>query len=356
MSCVENCTTDNDDYQSESSDVVIKVIAVGGGGGNLCKPLIEDERLIKNGIEFIFINTDAQALQQLEDKALTIKIGYETRGLGAGGDPNIGRRAALESRAEIEEAIIGTDLLFIAAGLGGGTGSGAVPVVAEIAKNCGILSFGTFTTPFAFEGTKRMKTATEAIEQLREVIDSYVIMPNEKLLDNVEMTVLAEQALQLANISLLHAIVGITDTIRRPGIINIDFSDVKAILQEAGQTYIGYSVEVGKVKAVDACQYALSAMQLVDITLKQSTRLLLNITGGSDLTFKDITEVSKLVYELGAPNSNVIFGATVDEGMQGQVSITVVASGFPSDDARYSSPTITQQGIYTNHDNLLHAF
>jgi len=316
---------------------VIKVVGVGGGGTNAVNRMVEAG--IK-GVEFIAINTDRQALL-MSDADQTVHIGDSlTRGLGAGANPEIGCQAAEESRSEIRDALAGADMIFITAGEGGGTGTGAAPIVAEIShEEIGALTVGVVTKPFTFEGRKRMQQAEEGIALLSENVDTLIVIPNDRLLDVVEKRTSMLDAFKIADDILRQGTQGITDLITIPGLINLDFADVRAMM--------GIGVSSGETRALEAAQQAISS-KLLDSSINGATRILVSITGGSDLTLSEVTEAMDAVTECAAEDANIIIGAVIDDSMGDQVRITVIATGFSSQD---SQPTLGDfdSGLFTDH-------
>jgi cell division protein FtsZ len=304
---------------------VIKVVGVGGGGTNAVSRMV-DAGL--RGVEFISANTDAQALG-MSDADIKLNIGHEsTKGLGAGADPDIGLAAASESRDDIKEALKGADMVFITAGEGGGTGTGAAPVIAEIAKNeIGALTVGVVTRPFDFEGTQRARQATEGIERLREVVDTLIVIPNEKLLAVVERRTSMLDAFREADNVLRQGVQGITDLITIPGLINLDFADVRTIMHEAGSALMGIGTAGGENRCGEAARAAISS-PLLEESVDGATGILLNITGGKDLGLFEVNEAAEIIQAAADPNANIIFGAVIDESMGEDVRVTVIGTGF----------------------------
>ncbi|KAK9002590.1 hypothetical protein V6N11_025260 [Hibiscus sabdariffa] len=304
----------------------IKVIGVGGGGSNAVSRMVENSL---KGVDFLIVNTDAQALKMspvLPNNCL--QIGQElTKGLGAGGKPEIGMNTANESRTAIEEEVHGADMVFVTAGMGGGTGTGGAPVIAGIAKSKGILTVGIVTTPFSFEGRKRAVQAQEGIAALRENVDTLIIIPNDKLLAAVSEVTLVTEAFNLADDILRQGVRGISDIITVPGLVNVDFADVHAIMKDAGSSLMGIGTATGKSRARDA---ALNAMHspLLDIGIERATGIVWSITGGTDLTLFEVNAAAEVIYDLVDPKANLIFGAVIDPSLCGQVSITLIATGF----------------------------
>ena len=304
---------------------VIKVVGVGGGGTNAVNRMIEEGI---RGVEFVAINTDAQALA-ISDADLKVHIGTDlTRGLGAGANPEVGRKAADESRDDIAEALAGADMVFITAGEGGGTGTGAAPIVADIAMNeVGALTVAVVTKPFTFEGRKRRGAAMEGIKTLSDCVDTLIVIPNDKLLDIAEKKTSMLEAFAMADGVLSQGTQGITDLITVPGVINLDFADVKTIMRQAGTAMMGIGVASGDTRAVDAAQQAISS-RLLESSIDGATRVLLSIAGSKDLGIQEINDAADLVANAVDPEANIIFGTVVDESLGDQVRITVIATGF----------------------------
>ena len=304
---------------------VIKVVGVGGGGTNAVNRMIEEGI---RGVEFVAINTDAQALA-ISDADIKVHIGTDlTRGLGAGANPEVGRKAADESRDDIAEALAGADMVFITCGEGGGTGTGAAPIVADIAMNeVGALTVAVVTKPFTFEGRKRKKSAEEGIKTLSDCVDTMIVIPNDKLLDIAEKKTTMLEAFAIADGVLSQGTQGITDLITVPGIINLDFADVKTIMKQAGTAMMGIGTSSGDTRAVDAAQQAISS-PLLESSIDGATRVLLSIAGSKDLGIQEISDAANLVQEAAHPEANIIFGTVVDESLGDQVRITVIATGF----------------------------
>ena len=304
---------------------VIKVVGVGGGGTNAVNRMV-DAGL--KGVEFIAVNTDAQALQMC-DADIKLQIGAQlTRGLGAGADPEVGYGAANESRDEIKEALKGADMVFVTAGEGGGTGTGAAPVIAEVAKHeIGSLTVGVITRPFDFEGTQRGRQAADGIDKLREQVDTLIVIPNEKLLTIVERRTSILDAFREADNVLRQGVQGITDLITIPGLINLDFADVRTIMHDAGSALMGIGAASGESRAAEAAKNAISS-PLLEQSVEGATGILLNITGGSDLGLFEVNEAAEIVQSAADHNSNIIFGAVIDEALSDEVRVTVIATGF----------------------------
>lgn len=305
----------------------IKVIGCGGGGNNAVNRMIEEG--LKN-VEFIGINTDKQALV-LSKAGLKIQLGDKlTRGLGAGANPEVGRKAAEESRDEITEALKGADMVFITCGMGGGTGTGAAPVVAEIAKSMGILTVGVVTKPFPFEGRKRMIHAEGGINALKQSVDTLVTIPNERLLSLVDKKTTLVESFKKADDVLRQGVQGISDLITIPGLINLDFADISTIMINKGLAHMGVGVGKGDNRAQDAAREAISS-PLLETSIIGATGVLLNVTGGSDLSLLEISEAAQIVQEEADPDANIIFGAVIDESLNDEIRITVIATGFDSE-------------------------
>src|SRR5271168_4344316 len=323
---------------------VIKVVGVGGGGTNAVSRMV-DAGL--RGVEFIAGNTDAQALAMC-DADIKLNIGHEsTKGLGAGADPDVGLAAASESRDDIKEALKGADMVFVTAGEGGGTGTGAAPVIAEIAKNeIGALTVGVVTRPFDFEGSQRGRQATEGIERLREVVDTLIVIPNEKLLAVVERRTSMLDAFREADNVLRQGVQGITDLITIPGLINLDFADVRTIMQDAGSALMGIGTAGGETRAADAAKAAISS-PLLEESVGGATGILLNITGGRDLGLFEVNDAAEIIQGEPDSDANIIFGAVIDEAMGEEVRVTVIGTGFdhrPGRSARRDSRARRDRG------------
>ncbi|NQT23736.1 cell division protein FtsZ [candidate division KSB1 bacterium] len=303
----------------------IKVIGIGGAGGNAINRMIEDNL---TGVEFYAMNTDKQVLDQ--NKAPhRIQIGEKaTGGLGAGGNPEIGEKAVEENKDLIIEALCDTDMVFIACGMGGGTGTGAAPAVAQIAKDCKALTVGIITTPFLFEGKIRNEKARKGIEALAEFVDTMIIVPNEKLLSLVPRNMPVEDAFRVADETLMHATKGISDVINVPGLINVDFADVKSIMSDMGDALMGSGVATGENRAQEAAEKAISSPLIDNASIGGAAGVLVNITGGKDLTLNDISEATMIIHNAAGDNANIIFGAVIDPKLTDELRVTVVATGF----------------------------
>ena len=302
----------------------IKVIGVGGGGGNAVNRMVNEGL---GGVDFITVNTDNQALMLSKSKT-RVRIGDKlTRGLGAGGNPEIGKKAAEESSDELYEVLRGADMVFIAAGMGGGTGTGAAPVVAQIAKELGALTIGVVTRPFTFEGSRRMSFANKGIEDLKNQVDTLIVIPNDRLLQMADKRATLQQAFSLADDVLRQGIQGISELITVPALINLDFADVRTIMSEGGAALMAVGRAVGDDRARKAAEMAINST-LLDVTIDGARGILFNITGGTDLTLFEINEAAAIIKESAHPDVNLIFGAQVDESMGDECRITVIATGF----------------------------
>jgi cell division protein FtsZ len=307
-----------------SSVARIKVIGVGGGGSNAINRMIASDI---TGIEFWTMNTDAQSLSNTGANR-RLQLGQKlTRGLGAGGNPAIGQKAAEESREEIAAAIEGADLVFITAGMGGGTGTGAAPIVAEIAKEMGILTVGVVTKPFTFEGRRRTNQADEGIAALQSRVDTLIGIPNDNLLKVISEQTPMQEAFRFADDVLRSGVQGISDIIMIPGLVNVDFADVRAVMADAGSAMMGTGEGSGKTRAEDAAKMAIES-PLLESSIEGARGVVFNITGGVDLSLHDVNKAAEVIYAAVDPNANIIFGAVLDERMQGEVHITVIATGF----------------------------
>ena len=310
--------------EEQNSFASIKVVGCGGGGNNAVNRMV-DAGL--RGVEFISINTDRQALGQANAQ-VKIQIGEKlTKGLGAGAIPEVGRRAAEESREEIASALKGADLVFITAGMGGGTGTGAAPVVAEIARDLGTLTIAVVTKPFNFEGKQRMKNAEDGIAELKQHVDTLVVIPNDRLLQVVNKGTTMLEAFRIADDVLRQGIQGISDLIAVPAMINLDFADVKTVMESGGMAHMGIGTGSGENKLVEAAKNAISS-PLLETNIDGARAVLINVTGGEDISIVDINEAANLVMEAADPDANIIFGAGIDETMGDEVRITVIATGF----------------------------
>lgn len=303
----------------------IRVVGVGGAGGNAINRMIQDDL---TGVEFIAMNTDLQALEQNPAQG-RIQIGKNlTRGLGAGGNPEIGRKAVEENKDAVIETLSETDMVFIAAGMGGGTGTGAAPVVAEIAKDLGALTVGIVTKPFVFEGARRQEKAEQGIIDLKEHVDTLIVVPNQKLISLVPKQTPLEDAFRVADEILLHATKGISDVINVPGLINLDFADVKTVMTNMGDAIMGSGISTGENRAKEAAEQAISSPMIEDLSIMGALGVLVNITGGKELAINDINEATSVVHSAAGSEANIIFGAVIDPSMNGDIRVTVIATGF----------------------------
>lgn len=319
---------------------VIKVVGVGGGGTNAVNRMIEEGI---RGVEFVAVNTDAQALA-ISDADIKVHIGTDiTKGLGAGANPEVGKEAAEDSRDEIKAALAGADMVFITAGEGGGTGTGAAPVVADIAKNdVGALTVGVVTKPFSFEGRRRYGSAADGIKTLSENVDTLIVIPNDRLLDLSEKKTTMLEAFRMADDVLCQGTQGITDLITVPGLINLDFADVCTIMKGAGSAMMGIGIAAGDNRAADAATEAISS-RLLESSIEGATRVLLSIAGNKDLGIQEINEAADLVAKNVDPDANIIFGTVVDESLGDQVRVTVIATGFNDSNVQQQLPTLNTQ-------------
>ena len=321
--------------ESSHTGARIKVIGVGGGGGNAVNRMVREGF---EGVQFIVANTDVQALR-INAAPVKIQLGEKlTKGLGAGADPVVGRHAALEDTEKLIQAIDGADLVFVTTGLGGGTGTGGAPIIASLASELGALTIAVVTRPFIFEGRKRALQAEQGLEELRDCVDSVITIPNERLLTNIERTTPLLDAFAAADDVLRQAIQGISDLILVPGLINLDFADVKTILTGMGVAVMGTGVGRGENRAVDAARKAISSPLLEDASIDGARGVIINVTGGSDLSLVEVSEASSIIHEAAHEEANIIFGAVIDPKLDGQVKITVIATGFDRPGSRRLIP------------------
>jgi cell division protein FtsZ len=303
----------------------IKVIGVGGGGGNAVNTMIRSKL---TGVDFLVANTDAQALERSQ-AVNRIQLGESvTKGLGAGANPEVGRRAALENQDQLKEELSGSDMVFITAGMGGGTGTGGAPVIARLAREEGALTVGVVTKPFVFEGKRRLRQAEEGIEELKETVDTLIVIPNQRLLSIAAKTTTMLEAFNKADDVLLQAVRGISDLIITPGLINLDFADVRTVMAEMGLALMGSATATGENRAVEAAQKAISSPLLEDISIQGARGVLINVTGGADLGVHEINEAASMIQEEAHEDANIIFGAVIDEKLADELRITVIATGF----------------------------
>ena len=316
----------------------IKVVGVGGGGVNAINQMI---RLNLQGVEFIAVNTDAQALQ-ISNAQHRIQIGEKlTKGLGAGANPEIGMKAADESRAEITAALEGADMVFITAGMGGGTGTGAAPVIAQIAREVGALSVGVVTKPFSFEGLKRRTLAEEGSQRLIQCVDTLITIPNDRVLQITSEKTSFLDAFKLVDDVLRQGVQGISDIIVMPGLINVDFADVRAIMEGAGSALIGIGMSSDENKAVEAAKISINS-PLLEVSIHGAKGVLFNMTGGPDMGMQEVSDAAQIIADAADPDARIIFGATIDEEMEGKIKITVIATGFDSPSLQTSIPEATK--------------
>lgn len=339
----------------------IKVIGIGGGGCNAINTMISSAQI--KGVDFIAVNTDAQALTTSQSP-VKIQIGENlTKGLGSGADPEIGRQAAEESKEKIKDTLIDSDMIFITCGMGGGTGTGGSSVIADIAKSLNILTVGVVTKPFVFEGTKRLVFAEEGISVLKEKVDTLIVIPNQRLLDVIDRKMSLLEAFKVADSVLSQAVQGISDLITMPGLINVDFADVRTIMTNSGSALMGMGTGVGENRAQSAARMAISS-PLLEIAIDGAKGILFNITGGEDITMAEVDEAAKIISEKADADANIIFGATIDDSIVDQIKITVIATGFDENRTRLShmldnKPKITPSPSLPypqfNSSNLYHS-
>ena len=324
----------------------IKVIGIGGGGCNAVNTMIGAKL---SGVDFIVANTDAQSLEASQ-AAIRIQLGGQvTKGLGAGANPEIGRRAALEDQEKIKEYLAGSDMIFITAGMGGGTGTGGAPVVARLAREVGALTVGVVTKPFVFEGKKRMRQAEEGIDELKQSVDTLIVIPNQRLLSIAAKTTTMLEAFHKADDVLLQAVRGISDLIITPGLINLDFADVRTVMAEMGLALMGAACASGENRAVEAAQKAISSPLLEDISIQGARGVLINITGGTDLCLHEVNEAASMIQEEAHDDANIIFGAVIDETLTDEIRITVIATGFgEAKEEQKPAPTNVSSIVHAN--------
>ncbi len=310
----------------------IKVLGVGGGGGNALSTMIAEDDIV--GVEFIALNTDAQALLS-HNADIKVQIGENlTKGLGSGGDPEMGRQAAEESREKIKEQLDGADMVFIAAGEGGGTGTGAAPVIAEISREVGALTVAVVTRPFGFEGARRKVAANQGIDGLRENVDTLIVIPNQKVLEIIDSKVSVIEAFKKVNSILHQGVKGIAELITTPGLINVDFADVRAIMQDAGTALMGIGIASGENRTINAVKQAISS-PLLESSIQGAKGVLFNIVGGPDLSMSEVDEAASVIAQTVDPDADIIFGAVIDERMIDQVRVTVIATRIEGSENRY---------------------
>lgn len=329
----------------------IRVVGIGGGGGNSTDSMISEGQI--QGVDFIALNTDAQAL--LKNKATTkLQIGENlTRGLGSGGNPEIGRAAAEESVEKIKQLLEGSDMVFLTAGMGGGTGTGATSIVAQAAKEAGALTIAVVTKPFHFEGARRKVAAEEGIEELKDKVDTLITIPNQRILEAVDKKLSLIEAFKVADSVLGHGVKGISDIITVPGLINVDFADVKAIMNEAGSALMGIGVGVGENRAQLAARQATSS-PLLEVSMEGARGVLFNITGGADMTMQEVEDASRVISKSADPDANIIFGAAINEELKDEIRITLIATGFDESRVRLQQmveDTVENQAGSHDEDN-----
>lgn len=328
------------DFADQSRQIAtIRVVGVGGAGGNAVNRMIKEN---VQGVEFYVLNTDIQALDQ--NKApYRVQIGKNlTRGLGAGGNPEIGRKAIEENKDAVIDALADSDMVFITCGMGGGTGTGAAPVVAEIARDLGALTVGITSRPFDFEGGPRKKKAEQGLEELKQFVDTMIVVPNQKLLHLVARNTPIDDAFKVADEILMHATKGISDVINKPGLVNVDFADVRTVMSQMGDALMGSGIATGENRAQDAAEQAINNPIIDDVSITGALGVLVNITGGRDLTLNDISEATTVVQNAAGDNANIIFGAVQEEDMEEELRVTVIATGFEK--GRQGNRFQSQQG------------
>nr|MDH3076887.1 cell division protein FtsZ [Bacillus velezensis] len=328
----------------------IKVIGVGGGGNNAVNRMIENE---VQGVEYIAVNTDAQALN-LSKAEVKMQIGEKlTRGLGAGANPEVGKKAAEESKEQIEEALKGADMVFVTAGMGGGTGTGAAPVIAQIAKDLGALTVGVVTRPFTFEGRKRQLQVAGGITAMKEAVDTLIVIPNDRILEIVDKNTPMLEAFREADNVLRQGVQGISDLIATPGLINLDFADVKTIMSNKGSALMGIGIATGESRAAEAAKKAISS-PLLEAAIDGAQGVLMNITGGTNLSLYEVQEATDIVASASDPDVNMIFGSVINENLKDEIVVTVIATGFieqEKDDSKPRRPTLNQ-GLKSQSQNV----
>ncbi len=323
----------------------IKVLGVGGGGGNALSTMIAEDDIV--GVEFIALNTDAQALLS-HNADIKIQIGENlTKGLGSGGDPDMGRQAAEESREKIKEHLEGADMVFIAAGEGGGTGTGAAPVIAEISKEVGALTVAVVTRPFSFEGARRKTSANQGIDSLRDKVDTLIVIPNQKVLEIIDSKVSVLEAFKKVNSILHQGVKGIAELITTPGLINVDFADVRSIMQDAGTALMGIGIAGGENRTINAVKQAISS-PLLESSIQGAKGVLFNIVGGPDLSMSEVDQAASVIAQTVDPDADIIFGAVIDERMMDQVRVTVIATRIDGTDMRF--PHIARRHVNNDED------
>jgi cell division protein FtsZ len=331
-----------DDEPDSHRGPLIKVVGVGGGGGNAINTMIE---AAIGGVDFIVANTDCQVLEA-NQATIKIHLGKSlTKGLGAGANPEIGRAAAMEDAGRIAEVLAGADMVFVTAGMGGGTGTGAAPVIAQVARDLGALTVGVVTKPFVFEGSQRRSKATGGIAELAKCVDALIVIPNDRLITLAGMKMTLKDAFAMVDNVLLNAVRGISDLVMVPGLINVDFADVRTIMTGMGRALMGTGRGKGDKRALEAAQQAISSPLLEDVSINGATGILINITGGPDLTLSEVTEAATLIEEAADPGANIIFGSVIDANAGDDVRITVIATGFQPQMQEYGLPTPARTGV-----------
>jgi len=321
--------------ETVSQNARMKVVGIGGGGGNAVNRMIEEHLM---GVEFISVNTDSQALL-LNNADVKVQIGKKlTRGLGAGARPEIGRQAIEENRDDVLSVLEGADLVFVTCGMGGGTGTGASPIIAQLARDVGALTVGIITKPFLFEGRKRMRQAEMGASEMAKHVDTMIVVPNERLLAVVGKNVPFQEALKKADEVLLHATQGISTLISVTGIVNVDFADVRTVMQNGGSALMGMGAARGEDRAIEAGQQAIASPLLDDVSINGSTGVLVNITGGTDLTLGEVNQISEVIHDAAGDQAEIIFGAVTDPVMEGEIRVTVIATGFDQNLGQAESP------------------
>jgi cell division protein FtsZ len=319
----------------EAIGAKIRVVGIGGGGGNAVNRMIEAGI---EGVEFIAVNTDVQALSNNRAGTKLQIGGQTTKGLGSGGRPETGKQAAMEDTEKLIELIQGADMVFLTTGLGGGTGTGATPILANLASEMDILAIAIVTLPFEFEGRVRAKQAEEGLKELKGVVDTVISIPNERLLQTVNLDTSIQDAFKMADDILRQAVQGISDLITKPGLINLDFADVKSIMKGMGMAFMGTGIASGENRAVDAAQKAISSPLLIDTSIEGARGVLINITGGKDLTLHEVSKASQLIHRLAHAEANIIFGTVIDNAMKEMAKVTVIATGFEPSEEKQATP------------------
>jgi cell division protein FtsZ len=331
---LDNYDRQPSEYPRYSTNANIKVVGVGGGGGNAVNRMIASGL---SGVEFWAMNTDAQVLE-MSSAPRKVQLGTKlTNGLGAGGNPSVGEKAAEESREDITVALDSADMVFVTAGMGGGTGTGAAPVVAKIAKEMGALTIGVVTKPFKFEGKKRLQQALAGLEKLKENVDALIVIPNDKLMEVVERRTTFKDAFSVVDEVLLSGVQGISDIILVGGLINVDFADVKTIMQNSGSALMGIGKSSGEGRALEAAKLAIDS-KLLECSINGATGIIMNVTGGPDMTLFEVNEAASVIHDAVADDAEVIFGAVVDDRVQGEIQITIIATGFELKNGEVAPP------------------